>query len=424
MLRTLVHIPNEVAGWPVLGFGILLAAWIIFSVALVAVLVRRRGFDAEVRGYLPILGLIALAIAVLLPRMTDATGLPIRGYGAMLVVAVCSACALAARRARQMGVDPEIIFSLAFWLFLGGIVGARVFYIVEYWEQFRGATVGETLWELANVAQGGLVIYGALFGAALALLGFVRHYRVPLLPLCDLIAAPAVLGLAVGRIGCLLNGCCFGTVTDLPWAVSFPADSPPYMHQLDRGEIAHLYGLNFEGNFADPPVIEAVEPHSPADHAGLRPGERITSIDGRRVDRAGQAYALLVAKTQPLSTFDLVTDGGRARQLTIDTAPHSLPVHPTQIYSTFNGLVICLFLWVYYPFRRRDGEVLALLLTIYPVTRFLLEMIRTDEPTIFGTGLTVSQNISLLILVGTAVLWIFLLKRPAGSVLPADAAAG
>ena len=55
-------------------------------------------------------------------------------------------------------------------------------------------------------------------------------------------------------------------------------------------------------------------------------------------------------------------------------------------------------LWAYFPFRRRDGELIALLLTIHPITRFLLEIIRTDEPAVFGTGLSISQNISILLL--------------------------
>jgi len=58
----------------------------------------------------------------------------------------------------------------------------------------------------------------------------------------------------------------------------------------------------------------------------------------------------------------------------------ALTIAPTQLYSTLNGSVLFLFLWAYFPYRRRDGEVAALLMTLYPVTRFLLEVIRTDEP--------------------------------------------
>jgi phosphatidylglycerol:prolipoprotein diacylglycerol transferase len=90
----------------------------------------------------------------------------------------------------------------------------------------------------------------------------------------------------------------------------------------------------------------------------------------------------------------------------------SLRVHPTQLYSAVNAGLLGLFLWNYYPLRRRDGEVFALLITIYPVARFLLEMIRIDESSFLGTGLSISQNVSLLLLALVAGLWWYLSRQP------------
>ena len=78
-------------------------------------------------------------------------------------------------------------------------------------------------------------------------------------------------------------------------------------------------------------------------------------------------------------------------------------------------------LWSFYPFRRRDGEVLALLLTIHPVTRFLLEIIRTDEPAVFGTGMSISQNISVLLFAAGIALWWWLSRQPRTIVWPLEA---
>jgi phosphatidylglycerol:prolipoprotein diacylglycerol transferase len=89
-----------------------------------------------------------------------------------------------------------------------------------------------------------------------------------------------------------------------------------------------------------------------------------------------------------------------------------LPVHPAQVYSAIDAGLLAWFLWAYYPFRRRDGEVIALLLTIHPISRFMLEIIRTDEPAVWGTGLSISQNISILIFVVAVGLWIYLLREP------------
>ena len=90
----------------------------------------------------------------------------------------------------------------------------------------------------------------------------------------------------------------------------------------------------------------------------------------------------------------------------------SLPTRPVQIYSAINAAVLCLLLIAWHPYRRRDGELILVLLTLYPITRFLLELIRTDEPGRFGTALTISQWVSLGIVSIAVVLWVTLWRRP------------
>ena len=99
--------------------------------------------------------------------------------------------------------------------------------------------------------------------------------------------------------------------------------------------------------------------------------------------------------------------------------PYAHPLQPTQIFSSINALLLCGVLLAYYPFRKREGEVTALLLTLYPSTRFLLELIRSDEAGQFGTGLTISQLVSLVTLLLVAGLWVYVLRQPAGTVWPA-----
>ena len=83
-----------------------------------------------------------------------------------------------------------------------------------------------------------------------------------------------------------------------------------------------------------------------------------------------------------------------------------------QARSAFNDLLLCLLLVAYARFRCRDGEVLAMFLTLYPPTRFVLETVRTDEPDVFGTGLTISQAISLILLLCAVALWAYVLMKP------------
>jgi phosphatidylglycerol:prolipoprotein diacylglycerol transferase len=97
----------------------------------------------------------------------------------------------------------------------------------------------------------------------------------------------------------------------------------------------------------------------------------------------------------------------------------SLPVEPSQIFSSVDALLLCLLLLAYDPFRRRDGELFALMMSIYPVTRFLIESLRSDEAAVAGTGMSISQNVSLLLLVCAAALWFYLRRQPRGLAFPA-----
>ncbi len=286
MCQTLFTIPGELGGIPVFGFGWLLGLWAIGSLLTLAWQTYQHGWGAEARGYLPALVLSGVVIAFLLPRLVQAPpdsmvpaaqqqsaqpggpgetathavgGLPIRGYGVMLLLAVASSVALAVYRAERLGLDPEMILSLAFWLFIFGIVGARLFYIIEYWDKFQQPRLGATLAMMANVAEGGLVVYGSLLAGGLALVIFVYKHHLPGLALGDLVAPSVVLGMAIGRLGCFLNGCCYGGISSVPWAVTFPWHSPPHQQQVLNGDL-YIHGLLFDGQGESAPVIAQVDP--------------------------------------------------------------------------------------------------------------------------------------------------------------------
>ena len=130
--------PLRTVGLPVFGFGLLLAVWAVASAALLAWLVRRQGFNADTRSYAQVLAVLGVAIAWVLPLLCEPRGLPIRGYGMMMLLAVLSGMGLAVYRARRVGVDPEMIFALAFWMIVPGILGARAVYVCEYWSEISG----------------------------------------------------------------------------------------------------------------------------------------------------------------------------------------------------------------------------------------------------------------------------------------------
>jgi phosphatidylglycerol:prolipoprotein diacylglycerol transferase len=427
MLQTLFTIPDHVGGVPLFGFGLLLAIWAIGSLVLLASLVWRQGINADTLSYLPLLVLIGAVILWVLPKLAEEQhGLPIRGYGVMLFLGVTSGTALTVWRGYRMGLDPDMVMTLVFWGVVPGIIGARTYYVVEYWHDFW--TLGPTPWQtfldtlgkIVNITEGGLVVYGSLAGGLIGFAVYVLRKRLPLWATLDLVAPGMLLGLVLGRIGCLMNGCCFGGPCDLPWAVTFPIGSPAYVREVQEGDI-FVHGLKVVGLRGVPPAIHAVEPGSPAERHGLRAGLVIRSINGIPVSTIEGAQKLLVEAHEAGDELVVNTTASphEARWTITPPLARSHPIHPTQLYDAVSALVLCLFLLAYDPFARRDGYLIALLLTLYPMCRFLLECIRTDEPPVLGTPFHTGQVVSLLALAAAAGLWFHLLRRPPGRAFPA-----
>ena len=138
----------------------------------------------------------------------------------MMALAFLAGLVTATRRARLVNVHADIIADVTLWLMIGGIVGARVVYVTTYWKtQFAGLPFSEVF----MVQHGGLVYYGGLIGATVAGLSYLAWKKSPVWKIADILAPSIALGCVFGRIGCLLNGCCYGYACSLPWAIRFPA---------------------------------------------------------------------------------------------------------------------------------------------------------------------------------------------------------
>jgi phosphatidylglycerol:prolipoprotein diacylglycerol transferase len=146
--------------------------------------------------------------------------LTITSYGAMMALAFILGLWTASRRGLRDNIAPEKILDIGPWLIVGTIIGARMLHVITYWnEDFAG----KPFWEIFAVWHGGLVYYGGLIGASLAGLLYSRVKKIPLWKLADVLSPSIALGYVFGRIGCLLNGCCFGRECHLPWAIEYPA---------------------------------------------------------------------------------------------------------------------------------------------------------------------------------------------------------
>jgi phosphatidylglycerol:prolipoprotein diacylglycerol transferase len=335
----------------------------------------------------------------------------------MLLLATISGVLLAMYRARQVGLHGDVILSLAFHMFVGGIVGARLFYIVQYWDRIHDPnSLVRTLGNMLNFVEGGLVVYGSLIGAVAAGLWFLRKQRLPALAVGDLVAPSLALGLAIGRLGCLMNGCCFGGPSSHSWAVRFPDRSSPEMHQTPPYYAQHaaglLYGFKLGSSPDGDPVIAEVEANGAAAGAKLRRGAVVKAINGHAVRSQQEAEDWL---GQLGAEVQLDTDQGEFHWTLGELPDRSLPVHPTQLYSSVNAALLSLLTFTYFPFRRRDGEVFVLLIGLYSGTRFLLEIVRTDEGGLWIIGLTISQTVSIVMAVCVLALAIHVLRQPRGS---------
>lgn len=146
--------------------------------------------------------------------------LTVHWYGILLAVAFLLGLWSAAHRAPRSGIAPERISDAGLWLIIGAVVGARLLYVATYW---RESFAGEPFWEIFMIQRGGLVYYGGLIGAAGACILFCRRHQLALWKVADVLTPSIALGYVFGRLGCLMNGCCFGRACELPWAIRFPA---------------------------------------------------------------------------------------------------------------------------------------------------------------------------------------------------------
>src|SRR5262249_40680612 len=147
------------------------------------------------------------------------------------------------------------------------------------------------------------------------------------------------------------------------------------------------------GEKDDRVVVTYVSLGGSASNAGLKVGDVVEGVNGAQVLSLADARQKLAAGS---TAFVIDTADGRTVQwLSGNGPPRSVPIHAAQLYAAIDAALLALVLWLCFPYRRHDGEVFALLITLHPLSRILLEMIRSDEPGQFGTSFTISQWISL-----------------------------
>ncbi len=419
MRDTLLFIPHELFGLPLFGFGLALAGLIAAAAGWIGwTLLRKRGPDepspsVELWSGLPVWLVAAAIVAFVLPQIElllpngEPVGLPIHGYGVMVLLGLLAGIGISIVRGAQLGIVADVIIGLGFWMMLGGIAGARMFYVVQKWNESQDLDLQSRLIDIFKLTEGGLVIYGGVLGGLLAGAVYCRLHRLPITATADLVAPGFLIGLSLGRIGCLLHGCCFGGVctANLP-AIRFPHGSVPYISQLDSGE---LLGIELKETRSPPGVIAKVHPDSLAAKAEWQAGQRLDEIDW------GRSGELAASPTSPPPVrADVIVEGQRTALLSSQLPAVSLPTHPSQIYASINALLLCLLVWQLQPLPRRDGVTFLVAIMLYALSRFLLELVRSDEAGQLGTSLTIAQLIAVASGLVAGVGLLVLSLRPRG----------
>ena len=424
-------------------------------------------------------------------------GFPLRiyGYGLMMVLGFLVSIYLSQRMARRAGESPEVIGVCGILALAGGVLGARIAYVIENHAAFF-APGQNILAAILNVSSGGLIYYGGLILAVVLVTGYLLAKRLPVRRYMDIIAIAAMVGLAFGRAGCLLNGCCYGDPcrADCVWGSKFPmfskpllklnggagpfsagteSPSPPYGHQLKTGRVwpdarlvnasapgpgltlhapRYLHGKLSSDQLSTLLAGEAAQRSLFAALAG--PVGTVGPAQWRRGLSAGGGFlrgseawdeAVLfdrdgdgslsfreargcqeARKARLLKQFDRDRDGQltgpeydaaneylQADLWALAESSWSMPVKPAQVLGLLNALVLAGLLWGYYRLRSREGQVLALLLVVYPISRWLMEKIRDQEHPV--DNWTHNQYTSVLMAGCGLALWAALRRLPASA---------
>ncbi len=161
--------------------------------------------------------------------------LEIRWYGLMVVLAVIAIIGFALLEAKRTGFPQDVVWDVGLWAVVGGIVGSRLLHIIDRWDYYIYHPD-----QILNFA--GLAVWGAVLGGAIAILIYGLVKKISFWQLGDLAAPGAIMGQAIGRVGCLINGCCYGLTCELPFAVIYqnPSSFAPHGIPLYPTQLFHI----------------------------------------------------------------------------------------------------------------------------------------------------------------------------------------
>ena len=254
---------------------------------------------------------------------------PIYSYGVMIALAFITGILFAMKEAKKSGENPERILDISVYAILGALIGGRLGYVIFRLDYYLKNPI-----EILYVRQGGLAFLGGFFIAFFLCWLYIKRTKISFWKFADIASPSIAIGIGIARIGCFLNGCCYGLVSE-KYGLKFPAlNMPPvYLQQLKDG---------------------------------------------------------------------LITSG----------SSYTLPVIPTQLYSSLYAFLIFFVLLGIKKYKKYDGYLFFNFLVLYSISRFVIEFFRFYENNIKVFGfLTITQTILIGVILVSLVLMNILKKK-------------
>ncbi|MDH4184714.1 MAG: prolipoprotein diacylglyceryl transferase [Nitrospinota bacterium] len=150
------------------------------------------------------------------PELFSIGPVTLHTYGLLVATGFLTGIWWMGRLGAREGIDPDAIYDISFWAVLAAIVGSRLFFVIVNYQQFAPRPL-----DIFKIWSGGLVFYGGLIGAFIAMVIMAGRRNIPIWKLADIAAQGGALGHSIGRLGCFFAGCCYGLPSSAPWAVTF-----------------------------------------------------------------------------------------------------------------------------------------------------------------------------------------------------------
>lgn len=368
----------------------------------------------------------------------------VKSYGVMMMIAFLTGIWLACRRAFRSQADPDIVLNIGFLALIFGVAGARAMFVIHYWDT-RFANTSNPFGAIFDIRAGGLEFWGGPIAVIPVIIVYLRYIaKVSVRWYMDITAPSLAWGLAITRVGCFLNGCCWGAVcvdqhdhsgekAMVPWAVRFPYGSPAMRQQFEFGQLTLpkelIYTLSsgqcfplpreyielaLKDNGAARKKLEAARDAAEAELKGATESGVDQAMQNELAARHRDAGKKLLdyIRTSEAGVVEkqCIQYGLSVSQLSELTKLYrSKPVHPTQLYAVVNAFLISWLLSTLFYYRKRHGILLGWFLLIYSVSRVFEEAVRQDNPLDIG-GVTISQAVSIVtFLLGVG--WMLLMNR-------------